>query len=155
MVIGFFTKQKYWRMIFMFKHTVEYVDFNGNQRKEDLYFHLSLPEVTRLQTEIGRDIQEHVKELHANQNLNELLAFIERILLNSYGQKTSDGKAFHKSRELRDAFEYSQAYAEIFEQMMTNPELARKFGETVAANGKTKKNQVQPKVVDVPQQTQE
>lgn len=132
----------------MFKHTVEYKDFNGHDRKEDLYFHLSLPEVTRLQAEIGTDIESHVKDLVANQDMNTLLAFLEKMLLNSYGRKTADGKSFHKSKELRDAFEYSQAYAEIFEQVMTNPDLARKFGESVADNGKAKKNQVQPKVVN-------
>lgn len=132
----------------MFKHTVEYNDFNGNPRKEELYFHLSVPEVTRLQAEIGTDIKTHTENLVANQNMAELLAFLEKMLLNSYGQKTTDGKSFHKSKELRDAFEYSQAYAEIFEQVMTNPDLARKFGEAVADNGKGKKNQVQPQVVN-------
>lgn len=132
----------------MFKHTVEYNDFNGNERKEDLYFHLSLPEVTRLQAEIGTDIETYTKDLVDNQDMNKLLAFLEKMLLNSYGQKTSDGKSFHKSKSLRDGFEYSQAYAEIFEQVMTNPDLARKFGESVADSGKNKKNQIQPQVVN-------
>lgn len=131
----------------MFKHKVAYVDFNGNERKEDLYFHLSLPEVTRLEAEIGRPLEEHIKELTTNQSLNELLAFLEKMMLSSYGQKTSDGKSFHKSEESRKAFEYSQAYAELFEQMMTDHDLARKFGENVADNGQPKKNQVAPKVV--------
>ncbi len=134
----------------MFKHTVQYTDFNGNERKEELYFHLSLPEVTRLQAEIGKDIDEYIKELTDNRNMSDLLGFLEKVLLNSYGQKTSDGKSFHKSKEIRDAFEYSQAYAEIFEQVVTNPDLARKFGEMVAYDGKKRKNTVEPKVVDNP-----
>lgn len=131
----------------MFKHTVQYIDFNGNERKEELYFHLSLPEVTRLQAEINQDIDAHVKELVANQDLNTLLAFLEKMLLNSYGQKTSDGKSFYKSKQMRDEFEHSQAYAEIFEQMVTNKDLAKRFGESVSEkNGK--KNQIDPKVVN-------
>lgn len=132
----------------MFKHTVEYVDFNGSERKEELYFHLSLPEVTRLEAEIGKSLEEHIKELQTNQKLKELLAFLEKVLLSSYGQKTSDGRSFYKSKDIRDAFEYSQAYAEIFEQVMTNPDLAKKFGENVAEKSKSKKNQVVPKVVN-------
>lgn len=131
----------------MFKHTVEYTDFNGNPRKEDLYFHLSLPEVTRLEAEVGKSIEEYIKDVEANRDMKTLLGFLERILLSAYGQKTSDGKTFHKSKELRDAFEYSQAYAEVFEQVLTNPDLARKFGESVADSGKAKKNQVAPQVV--------
>jgi hypothetical protein len=131
----------------MFKHTVEYVDFNGTERKEDLYFHLSLPEVTRLEAEINKPLNEHVQDLVANQNMKDLLDFLEKVLLNAYGQKTSDGKSFIKNKGLREEFEYSQAYAEVFEQMLTNPDLARKFGESVADNGKAKKNTVAPQVV--------
>lgn len=131
----------------MFKHTVEYTDFNGVDRKEDLLFHLSLPEVTRLEAEIGESLEVHTKNLVDNQDMKQLLDFLERILLSSYGRKTSDGKSFLKNKNLREEFEYSQAYAEVFEQLLTVPDLARKFGQGVADNGKSKKNQVQPKVV--------
>lgn len=131
----------------MFKHTIEYKDFNGTDRKEDFYFHLSSPEVIRIEAEIGKPIKEHTEELVANQNLKALLDFLERVVLNAYGKKTSDGKSFIKNKELREEFEYSQAYAELFEQLLTNAELARKFGEAVADNGKSKKNQVTPTVV--------
>lgn len=131
----------------MFKHNVKYTDFNGNERTEDLYFHLSLPEVTRLEAEIGKPLTEYTKELADNMDMKKLLDFLERILLQSYGRKTSDGKSFYKSKELREEFEYSQAYAEVFEQMLTNPELARKFGESVADDGKDRRNKVTPQVV--------
>lgn len=131
----------------MFKHTVDYIDFNGNERNEDLYFHLSVPEVTRLEAEVGKPLQEHIKELTDNQNMKQLLDFLEKIILSSYGQKTSDGKSFIKNKGLREQFEYSPAYAEVFEQFILNPELARKFGESVADNGKAKKNAVAPQVV--------
>lgn len=137
----------------MFKHSVEYVDFNGNQRKEDLYFHLSVPEVLRLEAEIGKSLDDYIKELNANQDLKTLLSFLEKMILSSYGQKTSDGKSFHKSKAIRDEFEHSQAYAEVFEDVLMTPDLARKFGESVADNGKAKKNQVTPKVVQAPEQS--
>lgn len=131
----------------MFKHTVEYTDFNDVQRKEELLFHLSLPEVTRLEAEIGKPIDEYAKELADNKDMVKLLAFLEKVLLSSYGKKTSDGKSFLKNKDLRNEFEYSQAYAEMFEQLLTTPDLARKFGAGVADNGQAKKNQIQPKVV--------
>lgn len=131
----------------MFKQTIAYVDFNGVERKEDFYFHLSLPEVTRLEAEIGRPMEQHVKDLVANQDVKTLIDFLEKMILSSYGRKTSDGKSFLKSNELRTEFEYSQAYAELFEMLLTNPDLAKRFGEGVANNGKAAKNQVEPKVV--------
>lgn len=130
----------------MYKHTVNYVDFNGNERKEDLYFHLTSVEVLRIEAEVGKDLQDHIKELVDNQDLNSLLAFLEKMLLNSYGKKTSDGRAFHKDKRIRDEFEYSQAYAEVFEDLMNDPELAKKFGENLSAKNKKSKNQFDPKV---------
>ena len=131
----------------MFKHNIAYTDFNGDERKEDFYFHLSLPEVTRIEAEIGAPMDVYTQNLASGADVAKLLDFMETIILNSYGKKTSDGRSFHKSKELRAEFEYSQAYAELFEQLITTPDLARKFGESVADNGKPKKNQVAPKVV--------
>lgn len=131
----------------MFKHNIEFTDFNGNQRKEDFYFHLSLPEVTRIEAEIGMPLDEYAKQLASEMNVKDLIQFLEKIVLNSYGKKTADGRSFHKSKELREEFEYSQAYADLFEQLLTEPDLARKFGEAVADNGKAQKNAIAPNVV--------
>lgn len=132
----------------MFKYNVKYVDFNGKERAEDLHFHLSLPEVTRIEAELGMPVEDYIKSLTENQNLKDLLAFIEKLLLSSYGRKTQDGRSFQKTEELRKEFEYSQAYAELFEEMLLKPELAKAFGEAVADNGKAKKNYVAPQVVN-------
>ena len=131
----------------MFKHTIKYQDFNGVERSEAFYFHLSLPEVTRIEAKIGRPLQEHAQDLVERKDPKELIAFLEDVILTSYGKKTADGRSYQKSPELRSEFEYSQAYAELFEQLLTDPELARKFGEGVADNGKSKKNTVAPTVV--------
>lgn len=131
----------------MFKHTITYTDFNGTERTEDFYFHLSLPEVTRIEARIGNTIAEHTKMLVSQNNVKDLLDFLESTILTAYGKKTSDGKSFQKTPEIRNEFEYSQAYAELFEELLTNPELSTKFGESVADNGKGKKNVVAPKVV--------
>ena len=133
----------------MYKHTINYVDFNGVERKEDHYFHLSLPEVTRIEASINVDIQEYITRLIADNNLSTLLSFMEKIILDSYGVKSTDGRTFRKSPEARSDFEYSPAYAEFFEQLVTTPGLANEFGEKVADNGQ-KKNQVTPKVETVP-----
>lgn len=130
----------------MFKHNIEYVDFNGVERKEDFYFHLSLPELTRLEAEIGATIADHTQELLGRQEPKELITFLEKVILTSHGRKTSDGRSFIKSPEIRAEFEYSQAYAELFEQLLTDADLANKFGEQVAETGKARKNQVDPKV---------
>lgn len=133
----------------MFKQNIVYTDFNGNERDEDFYFHLSTPELTRVEASIGGPLDEYAQRIAGEQNLDKLLDFIENLILKSYGKKTMDGKSFQKSKELREEFEYSQAYAELFEMMVKDTDLARKFGEQVAATSKSKqkKNQVDPEVL--------
>ena len=130
----------------MFKHTINYHDFNGNERKEDFYFHLSTPEVVRLEAKFGATIDEYTKTISEQQDLGQMLNFLEDIILTSYGRKTTDGKSFIKNQQLRTEFEYSQAYAELFEEMITNPELVKRFGEGVSETAKhrQKKNTVEP-----------
>lgn len=130
----------------MFKHEIAYTDFNGIERKEEFYFHLSMPEVTRLQAELGKPLDEYAKE--ASSNMKDMIAFLERIVLSSYGRKTNDGKSFHKSKDLRADFEYSPAYAELFEQLISDQEFAKRFAAGIIDNGKTKKNTVAPQVVN-------
>lgn len=133
----------------MFKHTITYDDFNGNERKEDFYFHLSTPEVVRLEAKFGASIEDYTKTIAEQQDLGQMLNFLEDIVLTSYGRKTTDGKSFIKNKELRTEFEYSQAYAELFEEILLNKDLAVKFGEGVAetSRSKRKKNTVEPKIV--------
>lgn len=131
----------------MFKKEIEYTDFNGAVRKEDFYFHLSLPELTRIEAEAGEALKEHIQRLVADNKVKELLDFLERVILTSYGEKTSDGRSFKKNEELREEFSNSPAYAEFFEQLLTSEGLAQKFGEKVADNGKGTKNTVAPQIV--------
>lgn len=131
----------------MFKQELTYIDFNNETRTETFYFHLSSPEVIRIQAELGKPIDEYAQDLAVDKDLGKMLDFMEKLTLNAYGKKTSDGKSFHKSKELRAEFEYSPAYAELFEKLITNHDLARKFASGIVDNGKTKKNQVAPQVI--------
>lgn len=131
----------------MLKEKIKYTDFNGVEREEEFYFHLSLPEVTRLEAKFGMPISEYAQQIAKDQDVSKLLAFLELTILEAYGKKSMDGRSFHKSEDLRKEFEFSQAYAELFEQMILNPDKARRFGELVADTGKAKKNKVEPTVV--------
>lgn len=132
----------------MFKQPITYTDFNGEERTEDFYFHLSSPEIIKLEAELGGTLENHIKTLVGNGNLNDLFQFLEKIILKSYGKKTTDGRSFRKNEELRNEFEYSPAYAEFFEMILSQPDLARKFGEGIADKGKVRKNTVSTPVIE-------
>ena len=126
----------------MLKKTIKYVDFNGTEREEDFYFHVSVQEVTRLEAKFGgKGVETYAAELAANQDMEAMIEFIESIVLSSYGRKTEDGKNFFKSEKIRQEFEYSQAYAELFEELLMDPEAARKFADGISMQTKKMKAQ--------------
>lgn len=129
----------------MLKKNIKYVDFNGIERDEDFYFHLSTPELTRMEAKYGGDIFEHIMHTVDNEDFMGMVSVLEDLILSSVGEKTTDGRSFMKSKEIRDKFENSQAYAELFEEIFTDPEASRAFGEgivTPASPNEEKQRQI-------------
>lgn len=122
----------------MIKHTVTYTDFNGDDVTEDLYFHLSVPEIAKLEAKFGKELVTYAKELAKKEDANGMLAFLEDMVLGAYGVKSKDGRSFQKDPELRKEFEHSQAYAELFTQLILDQEFGQKFGEGLVSGAKKK-----------------
>lgn len=124
----------------MIKKTITYVDFNGKERTEDFYFHLSLPEVTKLAVSLGAtdnvSLSEVIKEIVDHQDFEKVFNVFNTIVLESYGEKTLDGKSFAKDPDKTRAFENSEAYAQLFEELLSDPESATSFFEGIGASVK-------------------
>lgn len=121
----------------MIKKKIKYVDFNGVEREDDFYFHLSLPEVTRLQAKYAPEaIDEHILRIAREENVEAVLRMMEDIILGAYGAKSLNGKSFVKTPEATKEFEYSEAYAALFEELLTDPEALQKFATGIGALNK-------------------
>lgn len=116
----------------MIKQTRTYQDANGATRTEDLYFNLNEIEMVRLVAKLGvEDLKEYVKVLSDNGNLKDMIAFLEEMILSSYGTKSDDGKSFVKDAAKTKAFEQSQAYSDMFVELLNEPAKAMAFGEGI------------------------
>ena len=122
----------------MLKKTIKYVDFNEEEVTEDFYFNLTTPEITKMIAKIGDDIDKYAEKLAASGDYEKIIDFVEMLILTSYGVKSEDGKRFVKSKEARENFEYSAAYAELFEQLMTDPEQSKAFRQGLMRGAKAK-----------------
>lgn len=122
----------------MIKKTITYVDFNGKERTEDFYFHLSLPEATRIVAELGAsgadDLTKIIEKMVEQQDFKKVIDIFDKIILSSYGQKSVDGKSFDKSDEARERFSNSNAYAQLFEEIVNSPESSKTFFEGIGTN---------------------
>lgn len=131
----------------MLKKTIKFKDFNGVERSEDLYFHISKTSVLVSSDEsyneimqIGLDLQERGKFLEDfegeidqsdpfNKN-SQLVAeavrmvarLLDRLIDLSYGIRTSDGLHFVKDAKVLADFKNSAVYDAFVEQMIGNQE---------------------------------
>lgn len=111
----------------MLKKTITYTNFNGDLVTEDLYFHYNVPEITRLHASVGGDLDKYIKEIQEREDLSEMIAFVEMMILDAYGVKSEDGRSFQKTPAIRLDFENSIAYAELFTELMTDTEAIAEF----------------------------
>lgn len=116
----------------MIKKTISYVDFNGTQRNDDYYFHLSVPEATRFAARFGEQGWEAgIKSIVDSGDLRDVLDLFEDVILTSYGQKSPDGRTFVKNKEMRDNFSNSEAYAQLFEELIMSPDAMTQFAKGI------------------------
>lgn len=111
----------------MIKKTVKYVDFNGKENEETFYFNLTRAELTKM--ELGKEggMSNYIKEAVESGDNAKLVELFTNIILDSYGVKSEDGKRFVKNTTLREEFEQSAAFSEIFMEIATNPDAAEAF----------------------------
>ena len=124
----------------MLKKTVNYVDFDGNNRTEDLYFNLTRTELIEVAMDLPEAVNEVVgddpakmsDEAAAQRLLGALggkgiIEFIKKIVLKSYGIKSADGRRFEKSEAITTEFSQTLAYDTVMTEMLTNETAASNF----------------------------
>lgn len=117
----------------MIKQTIKYTDFNGVENEEVFYFNLTKAELTKLELGKKNGMSNHIKEVVESGDNAELLEILTSLILDSYGAKSEDGKRFIKTKTLREEFEQSPAFSEIFMKMLTTPESAEAFINGITA----------------------
>ena len=118
----------------MFKKTIKYTDFDGNERKEDFYFNLTKAELLEMQLSIDGGLQGHLERIIKTQSQPELIKMFKDIIMKAYGEKSPDGKRFMKSDEIRQNFECTEAYSELFMELATNSDAAAEFINALLPN---------------------
>ena len=118
----------------MLKKTIEYVDYNGNPRKEDFYFNLSEAELAKMELSVTGGYSEMLQRIIDARDMPEIASVVENLISKSYDEKSLDGRRFVKSKEISDAFMQTPAYDILYMEMMTDVKAASDFINGITPN---------------------
>lgn len=111
----------------MLKKTITYKNFNNEEVSEDFYFHLTEAEITKLEMGQKGGLSEALKRIIESEDGAGVIEILQHIILTAYGKRSEDGKRFIKNDLLRQEFESTQAFSDLFMEMATNADAASTF----------------------------
>ena len=111
----------------MIKKTIDYVDYDGNKRSEDYYFHLNKAELIEMEFSTAGGLEKYIDNIVKTQDNAKLLAIFKDLVLKAYGVKSPDGKRFVKSAELSKEFSETEAYPTLFMELASDSKAAADF----------------------------
>ena len=115
----------------MLKKTIEYVDYDGNTRKEDFYFNFSEAELAEMELKVPGGMSATLNRIINSRDDTELVRIFKDLILQSYGEKSPDGKRFIKSEELSKAFTQTEAYSKLFMELASDSQAASDFVKAI------------------------
>ena len=129
----------------MYKKTITYTDYNGVERTEDFYFHLSKAELAEMELSKVGGFNEYIQRIVQADDREEIVKNFKDIILKSYGVKDETGKRFIKSEELATEFSQTEAYSELFMELLLNTDSAIAFINNVVPKEVKEKAEVEAK----------
>lgn len=129
----------------MFKDTITYTDYDGNERKETFYFNLTKAEVIFMENSSVEGLfTGYLKRIVELQDNVKIMEEFEKLVRKSYGVKSNDGKRFIKSDELTEEFLQSEAYSEFILKILGDADYAAAFINGIMPADEKSRQQIAP-----------
>jgi hypothetical protein len=111
----------------MLQRTISYTDFNGRNRVQEFYFHLNKAEIAELAYSERGGLKRYLQDIVESENAGAVLATFRKIITVSVGKKDEGGNLFMKSEEITNNFLRSNAFEELFIELVSDPEKMVQF----------------------------
>ena len=119
----------------MLKKSITYVDYNGCERTEDFYFNLNKAETLGYIIGFDGGIESFITKVVKEEDGKKLWDLWSNFILMCYGEKSSDGRRFIKSKELSEGFKQTEAYNNLMMELISgNGDENAKFVNAVVAD---------------------
>ena len=103
----------------MLKKSITYVDYNGVERTEDFYFNLNKAETLGYIIGFEGGIESFIEKVVQEEDVKKLWDLWSDFILMCYGEKSSDGRRFIKSKELSEEFKQTEAYNNLVMELVS------------------------------------
>lgn len=133
----------------MYKKTMTFTDFNGNERTETFWFNLTEAEVVEMENGVSGGLTNMLENIVAAQDRTAIIDTFKNLILKAYGVKTADGRGFDKSPEVVKAFADTQAYSDLFMELSLDSKAASEFFNGILPMAKSGKPKNSTEVVTV------
>lgn len=124
----------------MITKEIIFTDYNGQERKEKYQFNFTKAELTEMELSVNGGLSAMVDRIKETDDRPELMRIFKDLILKAYGVKSPDGKRFVKSEELRTEFSQTEAYSELYMELVTNTDSAISFFNGLIPNDLRKNN---------------
>lgn len=115
----------------MIKKTITYTDYNGEEITETFRFNLNKAELARMDMSEEGGMSQRLRRIVESRDGKGIVETIRSLIRLSYGEISPDGRRFVKSEAMADAFEQTEAYAELFMELCFNAEKAAEFARGI------------------------
>jgi hypothetical protein len=114
----------------MLRKPITFTNVDGQQVTEEYFFHLTKAELIKLEVGTEGGLQKHLQDVVKTNNASKILELFEWIMSKAYGKRTDDGR-FVKRPEDWAEFVSSEAYSELFMELITNASYAAQFVKAI------------------------
>lgn len=115
----------------MIEKTIKYNDLRGNEVEDTFYFNLTKAEAMGIAFDDfdGMKFSQVLKAIQETEDARIVLSVFKNVLRQAVGikQETPRGEILVKPDWLKEWFTATDAYSELLEEMLTDPDYAAKF----------------------------
>lgn len=103
----------------MLEKKIKFTDFLGNEREETWYFNLSDAELTEWELSTAGGLTKKIEQISETQDVPKLIELYKDVILKTVGKLDADGRRFRKNDEIRQEFQETGAYSELYMELAT------------------------------------
>lgn len=111
----------------MISKKITFENFDGETVTETHYFNLTAAEIAEMEVSKDGGLSAYLKQIVEAENVRRVLEVFKEIVSRSYGERSEDGKRFHKNKEIAESFCTTEAYSAMFVEFISDADAFAKF----------------------------